>query len=164
MESIKRRGQNLFLGSRRKQVTCQLVRQELVERQVAVKCANDPISPGPHVTVPIDLVSVRIAIAGHIQPVARQAFSNAFGTKQAIDKPFVGSFVAIVQERIDLFERRRYTGQVERDSSYDPLSPSFQRRRQAMSFEVDQDKIVNLVSKPRIILHRRDLGTRGCKK
>src|SRR5579864_605350 len=53
----------------RKQVARELLDSEAVERKVAVKRLNHPVTIGPHLPIVVDVDAVRIGIPGGIEPI-----------------------------------------------------------------------------------------------
>ena len=51
-----------------------LLRDELVVWQVRVEGSKDPVAPRPDEALAVDLVSVRVGVARHVQPVGGHAF------------------------------------------------------------------------------------------
>ena len=68
--AIEARGDLLIERAIRQQVAGQLLDRELIERHVAVEGVDDPIAIGPDLAVVVDVDAVRVAVAGHVEPVA----------------------------------------------------------------------------------------------
>ena len=56
----------LLIGRVWKQVARDLFGCELIERHVLIKCPNDPVAPGPHVSMKIFVIAMRICIPSSI--------------------------------------------------------------------------------------------------
>ena len=97
----------------RQQVAGELLDGEAVVGQVAIEGVDHPIAPGPHLLFRIDLVAVRIGVAGGIEPVDGHALAVARRGEQAVDHLLVGVGGAVGEERIEFGERGRQAGQVE---------------------------------------------------
>ena len=52
----------------RDQIACDLQGDEVVVGHIGAKCMDHPIAPWPHTAVAVVLISMRIGIAGHIEP------------------------------------------------------------------------------------------------
>jgi hypothetical protein len=107
----------LFLPGAGKQITCDLLAHELVERFVLVKRIDDVVSKSPSVVVGKILVRpVRIGIAGDIQPVAAPALAKLCGTKQPIDHALDGFRRLVALKSFHVFRCRRQADEVERQA------------------------------------------------
>ena len=60
--------QFLLLGSIRQHISCYLPEDKFIVRLIFSKGFNDPITPGPHISHTIVLITMRIRITRDIQP------------------------------------------------------------------------------------------------
>src|SRR5436190_4440796 len=67
MIPIKGRGGALFARGPGQQVAGDLPENEVIEVDVAVKGADDPIAPGPEMIETIGLVTISVRVTRHIQ-------------------------------------------------------------------------------------------------
>ena len=65
----------LRVGCIGQQIAGKLLHGEAVIRHVFVECANDPISPMPHLASAVDVVAVRVGVSCQIQPLHGHAFA-----------------------------------------------------------------------------------------
>ncbi len=64
--------------------------RELVIRQIAIECINDPITIGPHVGPQrIGAIAGGVGVPGQVEPDARPALAISRIGKESIDHPFV---------------------------------------------------------------------------
>ena len=77
MQAIEGRCQLGVPGRFRDQVTGQLPRDKLVVGHVRIEGPHDPVAIWPDVTIPIDLVSVGIGVAGDVEPFRCHPFSES---------------------------------------------------------------------------------------
>ena len=75
MQPVESRRQNLFVGRIGQQVTSELLGDELVVGHVAIERADHPVSPRPDETIAVDLITVRVAVPGRVQPVRRHSLT-----------------------------------------------------------------------------------------
>src|SRR5262245_19913076 len=75
MIAVESRGDLLLDGRIRQQIAGDLLDREAVERLVAIECVNDPITPSPHVPLRIRLVTIRVGIAGGVEPTDGHLFA-----------------------------------------------------------------------------------------
>ena len=80
----------------------------------AVEGVDHPVAVGPHLAVVVEVQAVRVAVAGGVEPVAGHVLAVAGGGEQPVDDRFVGFGPVVGEEGVDLLERRRQAGQVER--------------------------------------------------
>ena len=71
----KTRGRQLVERRLGQQVPRQLPGQELIIGQVVVKGPHDPVAIGPHLTIVVQVQSMRIPVTNGIQPVPRHVFA-----------------------------------------------------------------------------------------
>ena len=95
------------------QVAGQLLDRELVERQVAVEGVDDPVAPRPHAAQAVDVVAVRVGVAGRVEPGHGHPLAVARRLQQRVDALLVGVGRRVGEEGVDLGRRRRQAGQVE---------------------------------------------------
>src|SRR5665213_545770 len=89
MVAVKAGGDFLRQASVRKHVASDLLKRELVIRLIAIEGVDDPIAPAPHVALAIVLVTIRVGVAGRIQPAEGHPLTVAWRSEQAIHYLFV---------------------------------------------------------------------------
>ena len=85
--AIEARRHLLIARRVRQQVAGELLDRELIERQVAVERVDDPVAPRPHAAVAVDVVAVRVGVAGGVEPRHRHALAVARRLQQRVDAP-----------------------------------------------------------------------------
>ncbi len=111
--AVKARGDPIGNGGTGQHVAGELLDRELVERHPRVDRRNHPVAIRPDRTHAVFFVSVRVGVAGQIQPVPGPAFAVVRRGQQPIDEPLVGVGRPIVDERVGLFGRRREADEIE---------------------------------------------------
>ena len=135
----------MALGSR-SPASCSI--GELVERHVAVEGVDHPIAPARHVAAAVDVVAVRVGIAGGVEPVEGHPLAVVRRGQQAIDQLFVGIGTRVGQKGIDLGRRRRQAGQVERQPADQRCLVRLGRRLQSLALEPGQNEAIDRISRP----------------
>ena len=133
----------------RQQVARELLGHKLIERHPAVEGVDRPVSPPPHVPRRVVVEAVRVGVTGRIEPVERHPFAITRRRQQPIDELLVSLGRGIRKKLIHLANRRRDAGQIERDSTDEPLLLGRQRRREALTLKPCKDKGVDRIERPR---------------
>ena len=131
VQSIEGRGDPLFARGGRQEIAGELPGEELIVRQVVVERADDPVAIGRHVAVDVGLIAIRVGVSREVEPVHRHPLAVGRRRQVAVDGASVGARRWIGQQRIDLGERRRQAGQVEREAADDDPGGRLRRRRAA---------------------------------
>ena len=113
VEPIECRSLDLFLGGVGEQVAGYLLRDELIVGHVFPEGIDYPVSPRPDEAISINLVSIRVRVAGNIQPFTRHALSVGSGTKKPADNFLIRCWGLIREEGIELGQSRRESCDVE---------------------------------------------------
>ena len=90
---------------------------KLIEGKVSVVGTDHPVTPGPHVTVGIILVTIGIGIPRGIEPVTCHVFTITRRCKKTINDFRVGIRRIIGKEGIQFSQRRRQPCQVKGDTA-----------------------------------------------
>src|SRR5689334_5284284 len=80
---------SLVIRCSRQQVAGELPGEELVVGQVLVERADDPVAPRPDVAVAVGLVAEGVGVAGHVQPVHRQALAEVRRGQQPVGRMLI---------------------------------------------------------------------------
>jgi hypothetical protein len=78
--------------------------------------------------------------------------------EQSVDDRLVSLGTFVRNERVQLLERRRQTGEIQRDAPEQRFLPGFGRRRKPLALETRQNERVDRVPQPGLRLHGRRLG------
>ena len=151
-------------GRSRQHVARNLLHGEAVERQVAVEGVDDPIAPAPHRALGVGLVSVGVGVARGVEPAHRHALAVIGRGQQPVDYFLVGIRRCIVDESLDIRQRRRQTRQVERHAPDQRAAVGLGRGLEAFSIEARQYQLIDWISRPGGIAHIRKRGSRGRNK
>jgi len=111
--SIEASGDPLPGGRVRKQVSRKLLDRKLIEWHVAVERVDDPVTPQPNLARLVSKVTVRVGVAGCVEPADSQVFAEVRRCQQTIDRALV-----IAALRLNALVRRwREAGQSKAESS-----------------------------------------------
>src|SRR5206468_2349615 len=100
----------------------------------------------------LEYVALVVGIAGDVEPVAAPALAVGRRSEIAIDEDLEGARPRIVDERLDLFRRRRQTAEVELDATQQRPAIGLRIRRQSRRLEPSEDERVDGRRDPRGIL------------
>jgi len=117
---MKRGGDQLLLGRIFEQIAGELFNRELIERQIAVECGDDPVAirPGIALAQRILAVAVGIGVACEVQPHARPLLAVSRRREEAIDDFFVRVHRFVLHEGVHFCRRRRQADQIERKPTH----------------------------------------------
>ena len=135
------------------QVACQLLSGEFVERHVLVERIDDPLAILPDAAIGVDVVAVRVGVAGGIQPVTRLMLAVTGRVEQPVHQPLIGLGLRVGQERVHLLRCWRQTGQIEGRPPDQRGFISFGGRLQSLFLQTRQDEVINLIARPFPVLH-----------
>ena len=156
---MKGRREFLHRGRIRQQIASDLLDRELIERQVAIDRVDDPVAPaisiGPRIVL---LVTVAVGVASHVEPMPSPPLTEVRRFEQPINEFLVGVRSLVIHKRIDFFDSRRQTKQIEIQSPNERDSIRFRRRRDPALLQLGQHKRVDRIANPIVLLHRRRRG------
>ena len=153
VEPVERRGDALRLRRIGEQVARELPRCELVERQVVVEGGDHPVAVRPRRAKAVHLIAVCVGIPRQIEPLGRHPLTVARRLEQPVDHPLIRFRRRVLHERFNLIQRRRQSGEIERDAANQPFFACFRcERLQPTFFNRTQHKPVNAVHDARLIL------------
>ena len=140
--------QQLLRRRIRQQVAGKLVDGELVERLVRVEGVDHPVAPAPHEALVVDVVAVRVGVAGRVQPGARHVLPVALGREQPVHETLVGVRRGVGHEGVDIGRRRRQAGQVERQTARERAAGRLGRGHEPLALQPGEDEAVDLAVCP----------------
>ena len=109
-------------------ISCDLLKEELIVRQVAVQRLDDPITVGPRVFAQrIVFVAPRVGVTDDIEPMLRPTLAIVLRCQQAFDDLFISTRIVVLHKRIYFFRRRRQAREVERDATDEQTAVSLGR-------------------------------------
>ena len=126
--AMKARGDEVVGRGARKEVAGKLLDAELVVGEVGVKRLHDPVAVGPDLARAVLLETVRVGIAGEVEPAPCPAFAIAGRSQQAVDELLVGVRRFIVYVRVGFLGRGRDASEVEGDAAHEHVAIGFGRR------------------------------------
>ena len=110
MQTIERRGKNLFASCIGQHVTGNLPFQELVVRQILIDGVYDPVTIRPVRRQLIRLVPVRIGVTCCVQPRNRHVLPKRIRSQQPVDYFFIGIHSLVSLKCLNLLDRWRQSG------------------------------------------------------
>ena len=135
------------------QVAGDLLLDEAIERHVGVHRVDHVIAIFPGIGIgDVPRWAGRFAVPGHVEPVPTPAFAELRRSEQAINDLLVGQVSNLSDKVVDLFRRRRQTGEVKRQSPKQSQAIGVADRFQLHAFELGEDKAVDIVARPGGIL------------
>jgi len=146
--SIEPAGDFLFGGGIREQVAGELPDGELIEGQIAVESADDPVPPDPLPRVSVLLKTVAVGVACSIEPGECHAFTVVGAGKHLIDElfPCVGGFVT--DECVHLCGSWRESSEVDGESANERSAIRFGGGLDVIFFEFSEDEAVEGIAGP----------------
>jgi hypothetical protein len=148
VQAIESGRQFMLLRGIGKQVSCQLPGDKLVIRLVAVNCINHPVTPGPDIPVPIDLVSVGVRIAGQIEPDRGNSLPKCRAGKKPVDKTLERTGPGICQELVNFGKRGRQAGEIKTEPADQLFPAGIPGRGKSDRLQAGQHKVINGVARP----------------
>ncbi len=147
-------------------IRSQLEADELVVRQVAVESIDDPFA------IPIGVRIKHRRVAAHLMrlvlrvtrqrlPQADQPLAKPRRREQAFRQSRVSVGAFVFEKCLDLFRCRRQTGQVKCYPANERPLVRLRRRRKVRLFEAGEDEVIQRLTRPRFVLHRRPCLSRG---
>jgi len=109
-------------------VAGELVDDELVVREIIVESFDDPVSVKPGRPGLIFFKSIRVGVAGGIQPLACPAFTIVNGSEQPFDLLFIGVRAGVGKKGIQFLDRGGQANQVEARATEQSRFVRFRRR------------------------------------
>ena len=109
-------------------ISCDLLKEELIVRQVAVQRLDDPITVGPRVFAQrIVFVAPRVGVTDDIEPMLRPTLAIVLRCQQPFDDLFISTRIVVLHKRIYFLRRRRQAREVERDATDEQTAVSLGR-------------------------------------
>ncbi len=158
---MKRRRDELFVRGVGQQIARDLFDGKLIEGLVGVQRANHIIAVGPDRAGRIVRIARGVGIAGKIQPHPRPMLAETFLGQQPIHQLLVSIGAFVVDEFLDLGERGRQTGEVQRQPPNQGGLIRARRRPETFLFQPGQEETIDFIPRPGGVFHRgqcRPLG------
>ncbi len=133
------------------QVAGKLLDRELVVRHVLIEGVDHPVAPRPHPAQAVDVIAVRVGVAGRVEPGHGHALAVVRRTQQPIDLLFVRVRRLVRQKRVGLRWSRRQPGEIVGQPPQERLLVRLGRRLETLAFEPRQDESIDRVSHPRAL-------------
>src|SRR5829696_863989 len=95
--SVETRPDALFERRIFEKVARELFDGELVEMFILIESLDHPFAPFPHITMIVDVITVRVGIAREVEPLCGHAFAELRRSEQALDQLLV-RFGSVVSE------------------------------------------------------------------
>ena len=95
------------------------------------------------------------------QPQADQPLAKPRRREQAFRQSLVGVGAFVFEKCLDLFRRRRQTGQVKCYPADERPLVRLRRRRKVRLFETGEDEVIQTLARPPFVLHHRPGLSRG---
>ena len=140
------------------EVPRQLLHGELIKWLIGVVGIDDVIPPQPHETLSIGMKDTRITVAGQIHPCQSHALTELVPVEKSIHHTLVGSRIGISQKRIQLPWGRWEAGQVKGHPSNQGCTIGFGVRGQSLAFQFGENKTVDRIAHPGLLLHLGKCG------
>ena len=98
-------------------IACKLPNGEVIPRDVAIKGVDNPVSPRPHGTFAIALITVGVGIASSVEPWPGHALTIGRVGKEAVDELVVSVGSPVIEKCSDFFRTRRQATKIEREAA-----------------------------------------------
>ena len=155
VKAIVARCHALFAGWVVQQVPGQLLASKLIKRHVAVKRANHIIPIRPDAVRLISVIANRVRITNQIQPINRHSLPIMRGGQQIIHNALKSETIPILNEALDLFGRRRQSGQIQKDAPNPSAAVRGRRMRQSFPLQTGADESIHGIVPPTRTLNLR---------
>ena len=152
---VKRGGDQLLRIGVREQVARQLFHREPVEWHILVERLDDPVAVSPDGAGKVFFVSVRVGVAGQVEPVARPAFAESGRGEQPVDRGFVRSVGRIRAECVGVFRGGRQPRQIKACAPQQHPAIRLRGRAQVFPIQPGQHEAVDVVFWPCGVGHGR---------
>ena len=141
------------------QVSCQLFLNEPVVRDVGVQSADHIIPITKRVAIgEVFVEAVGIGVSGDVEPVTPPALAVVHRRQATVDQSFVGVGGIVVEKLGDLGGSRRQSDEIEKDAADEGPFVGRRCRLHPLLFQPGQDKMIDGVLYPRVVLNRRQPG------
>ena len=94
-------GHDLVLGRAGEHVTRDLLKDELVVRQILVECVDDPIAVEPHVARHVLFKAVGISVARRVEPLSTPFLAVVHGPEEPVHLFLVGVLTFVGKEGVN---------------------------------------------------------------
>jgi hypothetical protein len=145
----------------RQQIARQLFDRELIERHVFVERVDYPVAIWPDRARAVFFEPVGVGVSRGVEPPSPPPLAVMRAVEQAIDQFAVSGRAAVARELIDLFDRRRQSGQIETQTANQRDLLRLGRRRESLFFKPGENEVVNRRANPGAVF---DLRRRGANR
>ena len=154
VQAVETGGNELLPGGMGQEIAGELLPGELIERLVVIVGVDHIIPVGKNALVLVAVIPHGIAEADHIQPGHRHAFAIMRRSQQPVHLAFPGIGALVIHKGLHFCRCGRQAGEVETEAAQQGPAVGFRRRRQSLFFLLGPDESVDVVFRPRGILHR----------
>ena len=158
---MKPGGEQLGLRRIRQEVAGELLDRKLIKRQVSIERVDDVVAVGPDAARLIVGVPLGVRITGKIEPAAGPVFAVRRLRELGVHEALIRIRPAVGGEGLDLRQRRRQAGQVERNAAGQREAVGLGLRAELGRLELRKDEAVHGALGPRGVLHRGQRGAPG---
>ena len=153
MKTIERRGHLLLARGVGQQVAGDLPEDEVIDPDVAVEGADDPVAPGPEMIEAIRLIPVGVGVTRHVEPVHGHAFAVGGRGEETVHGLLVGIGGCVGEEGIDLGDRGRNPGEIQRRAAEQAFLVRVGGGLELFAFEAGENEAVDFVTRPFGVFH-----------
>ena len=146
--AIEACGHKLITSGIGKKVASHLPDGELIKREILIEGLHDPVAEGPHLTLVIQMQTMRVGIPGHIQPVLGHFFTVTGRCQISVDHSFIGTGCGIAEVFVDFLNGGWQPGDRKRDTANQGFAIGFRLNMQSRLLQTDIEKSVHGMSCP----------------
>ena len=141
---VESRGETLFRRGLGQKVTGDLFDGELVVGKILVDRFDHPITIKPGIGPrPVLLVTVRVRITGHVQPVSPPSFSEVRRLQELVDQLGVSAGIPVLCESVDAGWVGWQAQQVIMEAPCEDPAVGLGRRQVTHAFQLGENKVIN---------------------
>ena len=145
---------SLFDRFVRQKISCDLLEEESIERNVRADRVDHPVAVPPRFTKEEILVeSVRIGVAGEIEPMSPPTLAKVGRVEQRIDETRHGVRTRVRNEIGDLSRSRRKTDELKVESPNERPPVGIGNGPKSGGFESGEHEVVDRIPRPREVAH-----------
>src|SRR5439155_21440951 len=100
-------------------------------------------------------VALRGGVAGEVQPHRGPALAVGGRLEQTVDQLLVRPGIGVLRKAVGLLDGGREAGEIDGQAADEAVPVGFTRRLETLLLEAREKESVDLVPRPRRILHRR---------
>ena len=153
--AVEGSGDLLIQGGIGKEVSGQLLGEELVVGHVFVEGVNHPVAPWPARANHLVVEGVAVAVARNVEPVDRHALAVVGRGQSPIDHVFVGFVRGVGEVGVDVLGGWRQAEEVHVHAADKRFLIGLGRGCDALGLEFGEDEIVDRRARPGFVFHLR---------